>query len=106
MSKSDLEDALAYQIEVAGLPDPVTEHRFHPPRRWRFDFCWPDQMLAVEVDGGGYVYGRHNRPEGQEKDAEKYNQAVLDGWRVLRYVSKHVDSGWAVAEIERALHAP
>lgn len=97
---------MAYQIKVAGLPEPVIEHRFHPPRRWRFDFCWPNKMLAVEVDGGGYVYGRHNRPEGQQKDAEKYNQAVLDGWRVLRYVSKHVASGWAVAEIERALHAP
>jgi hypothetical protein len=37
------------QLRMAGLPDPVEEYRFAPPRRWRFDLAWPERMLAVEV---------------------------------------------------------
>jgi very-short-patch-repair endonuclease len=100
MSKSDLEDTLVWQLKTARLPTPVEEYVFHRPRRWRFDVCWPDRKLAVEVEGGTWMGGRHTRGAGFEKDAEKYNQAALDGWTVLRYTSKHITSGWALHEIE------
>lgn len=68
-----------------GIPEPQREFRFDSARRWRFDFAWPDRRLAVEVEGGVWVRGRHTRGAGYLKDLEKYNRAVELGWRVLRY---------------------
>ena len=33
-----------------GLPPCVREHRFRPPRRWRFDYAWPEQLVAFEYE--------------------------------------------------------
>lgn len=100
---SALEATLAFQIKAIGLPDPEREYRFHPPRRWRFDFAFPNQLVAVECEGGIWTDGRHVRPSGFEKDCEKYNQAALDGWTVLRFTSTMIKSGIALKQIERAL---
>lgn len=67
-----------------GLPEPVAEHRFHPERRWRFDYCWPEAKIALEVEGGGWVGGRHTSGKGFQADMVKYNAAACLGWRVLR----------------------
>lgn len=72
--------------------EPVTEYRFARPRRWRFDFAWPDLRIAVEIEGGVYTRGRHVRPGGYQGDIEKYNAAVLAGWRVLRYTAPMLDA--------------
>jgi hypothetical protein len=61
----------------------VTEHRFHPPRRWRFDYACPDLMIAVEVNGGNFVGGRHQNPVALGKEYEKVAQAGADGWIVI-----------------------
>lgn len=66
------------------LPKPVAEFRFHPTRKWRFDWCWPDQKFALELEGGVYANGRHTRGKGYENDCRKYNSALLLGWKVLR----------------------
>jgi very-short-patch-repair endonuclease len=100
---SDLELALAFQMAVHKIPAPVREHRFCPPRRFRFDFAWPEQKLAVEVDGGSWIAGRHNRGAGFAKDAEKANLAVLHGWRVLHFVGSQIDDGTAIDTIRQAL---
>jgi len=68
-----------------GLPAPECEYRFDPERRWRFDFAWPSLQIAVEIEGGVWIRGRHVRPVGYLGDLEKYNRAVVLGWRVLRY---------------------
>ena len=94
---------LVTQCRALRLPVPVLEHRFHPTRRWRFDVAWLDHKLAVEVDGGGFVQGRHSRGTGIEKDAEKFAEAMLLGWRVIRTTPRQVKSGQAVQWIERAL---
>lgn len=100
---SDLERLLLFHLKAAKIPPPELEHRFHPPRRWRFDLAWPDQKLAVEVEGGVWLGGRHTRPAGFEADCEKYNQAALDGWQVLRVTNHMVEDGRALAVIEEAL---
>lgn len=97
---SDLEVLLGQHIQLSGLPAPVREYRFHPKRRWRFDFAWPRYRIAVEIDGGIYCRGRHVRGSGFERDAEKRNAAVLSGWRVLNFTPRHVKSGEAVQAIE------
>ena len=80
---------------------PVPEYRFHPVRRWRFDLAWPALLLAVEVDGGTWVSGRHTRGAGYERDCEKLNAAVLLGWRVLRFTTGQVTSGQALTVLSR-----
>jgi hypothetical protein len=66
------------------LPSPVIEYRFDPDRRWRFDYAWLAEMVALEVEGGIWTGGRHTRGAGFLRDMEKYNRAVCLGWRVLR----------------------
>lgn len=100
------------QIKLTGLPAPTTEYRFHETRKWKFDYCYPERMLAIEIEGqhskredGKWVYGggRHNRPEGYENDCRKYNAATLLGYRVIRVTAKMVDSGEALRLLEEAL---
>jgi very-short-patch-repair endonuclease len=103
MGKSDLETALANQIRDVGLPEPEREYRFHPTRRWRFDFAWPDYMLAAEVEGGVWVRGAHNRGAGFIKDCIKYNEAALLGWTVLRFAGAMITDGVALDCLEQML---
>lgn len=87
-----------------GLPEPVAEFRFHPVRRWRFDYAWPGEMVALEVEGGVFTRGRHTQPTGFIKDIEKYNAATCGGWRVLRCLPRDLCSAktanmlWEVIE--------
>lgn len=79
------------------------EYQFHDTRKWRFDLAWPSEKLAVEVDGGGFVNGRHSRGTGIEKDCEKYAEAMLLGWRVLRVTPRQVKTGQALKWIEQLI---
>ena len=90
-------------LKMHGLPEPETEYRFHPERKWRFDLCFPAHKLAVEVDGGVFIAGRHTRGVTYEKDCEKLCAAVVLGWRVLRVTPRHIKTGQAVEWIRLAL---
>jgi hypothetical protein len=81
----------------------VTEYRFHPTRKWRFDWAWPDRMVALEIEGGAWTGGRHTRGKGFVADMEKYNAAALAGWRVLRVTPQQVKSGEAGRLVRLAL---
>lgn len=63
----------------------MAEYRFYKQRRWRFDFAIPSKKIAIEIEGGVWTNGRHTRGRGYIGDMEKYNFAVLLGWRVLRF---------------------
>jgi very-short-patch-repair endonuclease len=102
--------------ERFGLPEPIKEHMFAKPRRFRIDFAWPAVKLAVEIDGGTYgrtvqchnckqtvkqklkngrmiavrLGGRHNS-SGVERDMEKLNLLAEHGWTVLRYIPKKIN---------------
>lgn len=65
-----------------GLPFPVAEYRFGSPRRWRFDWAWPEALIAVEVDGGRWAPG--GGKHASDEDREKLNSAAARGWRVFR----------------------
>ncbi len=104
-------NVLLDQIRLAKLPEPLLEYRFHANRQWRFDFCWKSagQLVACEVEGGiwmqtekGYSKG-HAHPERFESDCEKYNEAALYGWLVLRVTPKMIRDGRALEWLERAL---
>ena len=87
MPRSKAEECLAAALEAEPLPgwDLVREYRFDASRRWSFDFAWPSQRLAIEVEGH-----YHRTHKGQKNDSEKFNEAVRQGWRVLRYPAKEL----------------
>ncbi len=64
----------------------IKEHKFHPTRKWRFDYAIPRLKIAIEVEGGVWTGGRHVSPKGFLNDMEKYNTATIMGWRVLRTI--------------------
>lgn len=76
------EECLAEALAANPLPgwDLTREHKLDASRRWTFDFAFPSQKLAIEVDGQ-----RHRTYKGQRSDSEKLNEAVRQGWRVLRF---------------------
>lgn len=101
--KSVLEKSLAIQLVACKLPKFEREFKFHPTRKWRFDFAWPESKVAVECEGAVWTNGRHTRGSGFVKDMEKYNEAALLGWRVLRFDAGQIKSGNALQAIERML---
>jgi very-short-patch-repair endonuclease len=99
-----LELAMLQQLKATRLTKGLLRnYRFHATRLWLFDFAWPEQRVALEVDGGHASGGRHVRPKGFEADCEKINAAVLDGWAVLRVTSTHVRDGQALAWVNLVL---
>lgn len=89
-----------------GIKLPEPEFRFHPERRWRFDFAWPAQMVALEVEGGIWTQGRHIRAGGFVADMEKYNAAASLGWRLFRCTPKTLYNSQTLEMIEAALEFP
>jgi hypothetical protein len=84
--------------DAHGIPHPTPEFKFHPDRKWRFDYAWEfncgpalglddgDIMIpfiALEVQGGVFVQGRHSRGAAMLKEWEKLNAAAELGWRVI-----------------------
>jgi hypothetical protein len=90
-------------LAQSGLPEPTPEYRFDPERRWRFDYGWPAQKVALEVEGGVWTNGRHVRGAGFLRDLEKYNRATVLGWRVLRVTPADLWSAETVAMLKQVL---
>jgi hypothetical protein len=88
-----------------GVSPPVAELVFAPPRKWRFDYAWPDYKVALEVEGGAWTGGRHTRGSGFMKDIEKYNEASCLGWRLIRTVPSEMTSVAVIQTIKRAIEA-
>jgi very-short-patch-repair endonuclease len=86
MAKSKLEESMAQILDGLNLPY-VREYKFHPVRRWRFDFYLPEHKTGIECEGGIFGGGRHSRALGMAQDAEKYNEAVIMDIRVLRFTT-------------------
>lgn len=91
------------QLRELKAPPWETEVTFCPGRRWRFDFVFRPQMLAVEIEGGTWIKGRHTTGSGFAADCLKSNRAVILGWRVLRYTADRVNDWSAAAEVVELL---
>ncbi len=95
MAQSRLESQFLLLWRVAGGPPLEREVRFHTSRKWRADFAHLGSRTLIEVEGGVFLAGggRHNRGSGYAKDAEKYLEAALAGWRVLRLTERQLEIG-------------
>ncbi|MGI9573892.1 hypothetical protein ACRYJU_07370 [Alloalcanivorax xenomutans] len=104
MSRASVgEETLTLHLRAEKIAGWEREYRFHPTRRWRFDFAWPEHLLAVEIEGGVWTGGRHNRGSGFTADLEKYEAAQLLGWNIYRCSTEMVKSGRAIEVIKRLL---
>jgi tRNA(Met) C34 N-acetyltransferase TmcA len=96
-------------MTAANLPEPEREYLFHEQRNWRFDYAWVAEGIALEFEGGIWMKTKTGRSKGHAhpkrflKDCEKYNEAALYGWRVLRVTGEMVEDGRALDWLERAL---
>lgn len=98
------ERAFVLLCKAHGLPTPISEFHFWHGRQFRFDWLF-DGWLAVEIEGGIYSGGAHTRGKHFESDIEKYNEAAILGYTLLRFTPEQIDSGEAFAVIRRALLA-
>ena len=89
-SKAIQTDAFTMLCKSELNTDCVKELQFCKGRRWRFDYALPDFKIALEVEGGIFVHGRHTRPQGFYNDMEKYNTATTLGWVVVRTIPREL----------------
>ena len=71
------------------------EFKFHPTRRWRFDWAFPKRKIAIEYEGIFSAKSRHTSIVGFSNDCEKYSEAAIMGWKVIRVTALMVQSGKA-----------
>jgi hypothetical protein len=90
-------------LKREGIPLPVSEYRFST-RRFRFDYAWPDKLVALEVDGGIWSRGRHVRGKGWLLDSQKLNLAASMGYRMLRCTPKQLCDLQTIALIRETLN--
>lgn len=79
-----VEKRLAKALRDNGLKFSA-QYCFHPKRKWRFDFACERAKIAVEVEGRDHLRLRQSK-----LDRDKFNAALLMGWRVLRYEANAV----------------
>jgi hypothetical protein len=98
-AKSRIEQAFLLRWDGPALEP---EHRFHPTRKWRFDYAHKPSKVALEIEGAMWSGGRHTRPTGFAGDIEKYNAATALGWRVFRLCDLS-DLDEAIRQIKTAI---
>jgi hypothetical protein len=84
MAQNILKKDLEFFLKILGIKEPITEFRFHPTRRWRFDYAWPSLKIALEWEGVMCKKSRHTTVVGYTSDCTKYNEATVLGWQVYR----------------------
>lgn len=83
---SPLEAKMQRLIARAGLPEPVLHYRVGDGERAIavIDLAYPDQRIAIELDGYRYHHGRQR----WQRDLQRANVLILLGWRVLRFTDE------------------
>jgi very-short-patch-repair endonuclease len=65
----------------------VEELKFSKERRFRADWAIVELRLLIEYEGLMSKKSRHTTISGFTTDAEKYNLAQVEGWKVFRYTA-------------------
>ena len=89
----EAENAKKHRLKILNnvLPGWVVEYKFHPQRKWKYDFAHPVYKIACEIEGAVWTNGRHTRGSGFVKDMEKYNAGTVLGWQILRFTPQQED---------------
>lgn len=93
-------------LTLGGFGRVEREFRFHPTRRWRFDWYLPEQGehgIAFEYDGLMSGHASHASIGGILRDSEKINESLAMGIPVYRVNAKFIQDGRAFSLAERVL---
>jgi hypothetical protein len=98
---SVLESMMARVFTRYCLPAPKAELHAGPDGRFRIDYAYAPEKLAVELFG----YAWHHSPEQMARDLARQRALVLEGWTVLVFTWQDVrrDPARVAAEIRAAL---
>jgi hypothetical protein len=103
-AKAQAQDlAKEVMLHLIELPGYEKEFVFHPKRKWRFDYAWPELKVALEVHGGVFANGRHTRGKGFTEDKVKMNSAQLLGWLVIEATTAQVKNGQMLEWVSQAI---
>jgi very-short-patch-repair endonuclease len=97
------EAALEAALAVYGrdLPPFEREVAAIPGRKFRFDFAWLRERVAVEIQGGTFARGRSAHSGASiVRDHEKHNLATLEGWRVIYFNARDMTARALPATVE------
>jgi very-short-patch-repair endonuclease len=87
VSDSGLEARTARLCRDANLPKPVFQYWIELAGGWRrLDFCYPEQLIAIEIDG----YEAHSGRVAFEDDRVRGNELEVLGWLVLHFTWQQV----------------
>jgi len=103
-TRSKEKEKLGQYLLYGGNPW-VTEHKFHPTRKWPLDYAWVDLKIGIEYHGAVFDEGHHSRGVGLTDDAEKAAEAQILGWIVITVTALSVKDGRAFDLIDRAVKA-
>lgn len=63
-------------------------------RRFRADYFIPKEKIIVELNGGQFIQGRHNRGgKGYEDDLRKGNMAQINGFKYYQFTYQMLKRG-------------
>jgi very-short-patch-repair endonuclease len=111
-----------------GLPVPEVEYLFYPGRKWRIDYAWVSERMAVEIEGGlfsrtltchrckeqvmtrdkngemrVFKFGGAHSSSRFKSDIMKYNHLSLEGWTLLRFEPEGIQFSFIV-DLYKKLH--
>ena len=103
-AKSEWEERFALQLRLHKI-EYEREYQFAKPRKWRADFFIVGFKadILVEIEGGIWNRGRHNRGSGFQNDCLKYNASQLLGYKLLRGTPEMVRSGLLLEQLKELL---
>ena len=99
----DALDPVVLLCRAHKLPLPECEVRVVPNRRFRYDYYWRPQRVALEKNGGVFSQGRHVRGTGFLRDMEKLNLGQLAGDVILQATPQQIRSGAILPLLREAL---
>lgn len=93
--KSDIKRVILYKemfqylkrnIDSDVVPEAKYKLHMNTEREFRADFLCPNAKIAIEINGGQHINGRHNRGgKGYETDLTKLNIAAANGYKVFQF---------------------
>lgn len=93
-SRELIKTAFAESIrERTGVEYEMEFYFARPERKWRSDIAFPSVRVAIEIDGGTWAYGRHNRASSVLADMEKGNGYAARNWVVFHTPWEWIDGG-------------
>ena len=84
------------------------EYKFHPTRKWRWDYALPAIKVCVEYQGLNFGHGGasgHQTIKGIVAENWKYSEGAIDGWCIVLINAVSIESGLAHDLIKRAVES-